>query len=161
MTAKRDLNETIKRPSRRTFLKGASLAVAAVGASSALMSEAAGQTPSTPVRPASGLGGSGESKIFYVVETTAGKVQGIATAGIKQFKGIPYGASTSGKNRFMPPKKPAPWTGVRECFGHGQICPQTAIQSALGIRMMIMWDQQSGGMGEDCLVLNVLDAGRQ
>ena len=39
-------------------------------------------------------------------ETTSGKVRGIEVDGIKIFKGIPYGASTAGKNRFMPPVSP-------------------------------------------------------
>ena len=47
-------------------------------------------------------------------ETAYGRVRGTETAGIKVFKGIPYGASTSGKNRFMPPVAPAKWTGVRD-----------------------------------------------
>ena len=61
--------------------------------------------------------------LFWTVETTSGKVQGIANTGIKEFKGIPYGAPTGGKNRYMPPRKPASWTGVRECFGYGADLP--------------------------------------
>ena len=53
--------------------------------------------------------------LFFDVETTSGVVRGIANTGIKAFRGIPYGADTGGKNRFMPPRKPAPWTGVRDC----------------------------------------------
>jgi para-nitrobenzyl esterase len=141
---------------RRGFLKGLSFAVAAVGAGPSLAknafaqasapSSAAGQTTTT-------------SQLFHVVETTYGKVQGIATAGIKEFKGIPYGAPTGGKNRFMPPKKPASWTGIRECFAHGQCCPQTLSNLKSEYGMMIQWDQHSGGMGEDCLVLNVWTPG--
>jgi para-nitrobenzyl esterase len=93
------------------------------------------------------------------VDTTSGKVQGIVNAGIREFKGIPYGAPTGGKNRFMPPKKPTPWTGVRECLNHGQICPQVPANLKSEYGMMIQWDMQVGGMGEDCLSLNVWTPG--
>jgi para-nitrobenzyl esterase len=142
--------------SRRGFLKGLSLAVAAVAASPSIVKNAFAQASA----PSSATGQTtANTQLFHVVETTYGKVQGIATAGIKEFKGIPYGATTGGKNRFMPPKKPASWTGVRECFAHGQCCPQTLSNLKSEYGMMIQWDQHSGGMGEDCLVVNVWTPG--
>jgi len=153
------MNGAVGQSGRRRFLKGVSLAVATAGAGHIFGSKTVAQTPATTTSRAAGTGENANSQIFHVVETTSGKVQGIATAGIKEFKGIPYGANTGGKNRFMPPRKPAPWTGVRECFGHGQICPQTPANLRSDYGMMIMWDQQSGGMGEDCLVLNVWTPG--
>jgi para-nitrobenzyl esterase len=100
-----------------------------------------------------------QSPLFWTVETTSGKVQGIANTGIKEFKGIPYGAPTGGKNRYLPPQKPVSWTGVRECFGHGQICPQTLANLNSDYAMMIQWDLHTGGMGEDCLSLNIWTPG--
>ena len=41
-----------------------------------------------------------------VADTTFGKIRGVDANGISTFKGIPYGANTAGKNRFMPPVNP-------------------------------------------------------
>jgi para-nitrobenzyl esterase len=59
-----------------------------------------------------------------VVETSAGKIRGFKRNGVYIFKGVPYGASTSGPNRFMPPTKPEPWPGIRNALAYGRICPQ-------------------------------------
>lgn len=136
---------------RRTVLiAGAALAAtAAAGRVSA-------QTPTPPAKAPAGLAaGGGSSKIFQVTETVTGKVQGIANGPTWEFRGIPYGAPTGGKNRFMPPRKPAPWKGVREAFAYTSVCPQTQADIRGEYGQLIMWDRQVGGMGEDCLSLNV------
>ena len=58
-----------------------------------------------------------------MVETSDGKIRGFKRNGIYIFKGVPYGASTSGANRFMPPMKPEPWSGIRNALQYGRVCP--------------------------------------
>ena len=99
--------------------------------------------------------------LFFDVETTNGVVRGMANTGIKAFRGIPYGADTGGKNRFMPPRKPAAWTGARPSFGYGPISPQTPSGYRSDYSQLIAWDRHVGigGMSEDCLSLNVWTPG--
>src|SRR6187399_73058 len=58
------------------------------------------------------------------VDTGAGKVRGYLENSVQVFKGVPYGASTAGANRFMPPQKPQPWTGVRDATAWAGRSPQ-------------------------------------
>ena len=59
-----------------------------------------------------------------IAQTEYGAVRGFILRGTYQFRGIPYGAPTSGKNRFMPPVKPEPWEGVRLALNYGDMAPQ-------------------------------------
>src|SRR5262249_35854145 len=88
-----------------------------------------------------------------VVETSAGKIRGLVVDGMKVFKGVPYGASTAGKNRFMPPRKPVAWTATRDALAFGPTAPQAT--SNPGGTATGSPPEQS----EDCLVLNVFTPG--
>ncbi|MBV8731200.1 MAG: carboxylesterase family protein [Acidobacteriia bacterium] len=83
---------------------------------------------------------------YVTAETSSGKVRGVIVEDIRIFKGIPYGGSPTGKNRFMPPAKPAKWTGVRDALDYGPTAPQPAPANRNG---------NGPAQGEDCLVLNV------
>jgi para-nitrobenzyl esterase len=91
-----------------------------------------------------------------VVDTTAGKIRGLAANKVLSFKGVPYGASTAGAGRFKPPVSPQPWTGIRETAELGPRSPQS-------VRVMVpeMGDALTGHgpMSEDCLTLNVWTPG--
>jgi len=127
--------------SRRAILKSTMSGAALVALPRFAASAAAAPNGSTSMAP--------------VVDTSAGKVRGVAINGVQIYRGIPYGASTAETNRFMPPRKPDPWTGVRDAFQNGHSSPQIApAPGAIG------WGLRgSAQQGEDCLVLNVFSTG--
>ncbi|MER6082835.1 carboxylesterase family protein [Streptomyces sp. NPDC001833] len=112
---------------RRSFL-GRTIGAAA----GAVLLDAVGAAPSSAAEP---LGG-------RPVRTQSGLVTGVpaAAAGVTVFKGIPYGATTAGKNRWRPPQPPPSWHGVRAADTFGDAPPQASTTLT---------------MSEDCLNLNI------
>jgi para-nitrobenzyl esterase len=130
--------------SRRDFLKQGSLLAAL--SSGMLELEPAWAQTATQTR-------------FVQADTAFGRVRGADVEGIKTFKGIPYGASTAGRNRFMPPVDPAKWSGVRDALAYGPSAPQREPGVQRAESELAVAAAGLPGEGEDCLVLNVWTPG--
>ena len=100
-----------------------------------------------------------------VAKTEYGKVRGFVLRGINQFLGIPYGADTSGKNRFMPPVKPEPWTGIKPTVWWGNTAPQIMEKRYSNAYASFVDHWNYDDVSEDCLKLNVwtpkIDSGKR
>src|SRR5580692_12363289 len=82
-----------------------------------------------------------------IVETTAGKIRGTLEDKVSVFRGVPYGASTAGSGRFMPPEKPQPWTSVKDTVELGHRSPQGASTLIPEVAAV----DSGEPAGEDCL----------
>jgi len=90
-----------------------------------------------------------------VVQTQYGKVQGFILRGIYNFRGIPYGADTGGKNRFMPPQKPQPWKEVLPAVWWGNSAPQVMENKYANAWASFVDHWNYDDVSEDCLKLNI------
>ncbi len=106
-------------------------------------------------------------------KTSAGSVQGVGRDGVAAFLGIPYGAPTGGVARFLPPRPPRAWTGIRAATSYGATCPQVPLgvspfakgsadrhdtaPSAMQAQLATLFPHTPAEdhQDEDCLVLNV------
>jgi para-nitrobenzyl esterase len=92
-----------------------------------------------------------------VVQTIAGKIRGTVIDKVYAFKGVPYGATTEGAGRFMPPVRPQQWADVHDCTQIGHRSPQQ--HGILEPLPEVGAADRQNPMGEDCLVVNVWSNG--
>ncbi len=90
-----------------------------------------------------------------VADTSYGKVRGYILRGINTFLGIPYGADTAGENRFMPPRKPKPWTDIYPAIWWGNTAPQNMEKRYANAYSSFADHWNYDDVSEDCLRLNV------
>ena len=90
-----------------------------------------------------------------VANTQYGKVRGFILRGIHTFLGIPYGADTSGSNRFMPPQKPTPWNETRPAVWWGNAAPQIMDNRYANQYASFVDHWNYDDVSEDCLRINV------
>lgn len=147
----------LENASRREVMKSLTLAVVAGGLARAAHAESA-TVPAERGYPgiASATGDTiRAANDKPVVQTRYGPIRGYVRNGICTFKGIPYGADTSGSNRFMPPTKPVPWSETRPCLYHGYVSPQAPRTGWRNIEESWLFSWDDGIPNEDCLNLNV------
>ena len=89
-----------------------------------------------------------------VTNTRYGKVRGYVDGGVFTFKGVPYGQSTAGENRWLPAKPPVPWKDEYPALIYGGNCPQ-ALHDWTSQEQVFLQDWDDGWQSEDMLKLNI------
>src|SRR6187455_1915223 len=122
---------------------GASIAASNFAAASDSVKTAAHQGPGNLTTPRSAI-----------AKTQYGKVRGYLDGGVFTFKGIPYGQTTAGENRWLPAKAPTPWTDEYPALAYGANCPQT-LHPWTSLEQTFIQDWDDGWQSEDMLKLNI------
>lgn len=90
-----------------------------------------------------------------IVNTTYGSLQGFIYKDVYTFLGVPYGAPTGGANRFMPPKEPESWEGIRPALFYGNVAPQKVAGKYTNTVSTFLDHWNYYDVSEDCLCLNI------
>ena len=95
------------------------------------------------------LAGLGAARVAAPPRVTidTGTLEGLDTAGVKEFRGIPYAAPPVGELRWKPPQPAKSWSGDRPAKQLGHNCTQHQPYEDI--------DPFKAGVSEDCLYLNV------
>jgi len=132
---------------REALLLSATAGVGLITSKSALASDstktAAHQEPGNVSTPRSAI-----------AKTQYGKVRGFLDGGVFTFKGVPYGQTTAGENRWLPAKPPAPWADEYPALAYGANCPQN-VHPWTSIEQTFLQDWDDGWQSEDLLKLNI------
>ena len=94
-----------------------------------------------------------------IAQTEYGKVQGFIYKDVYTFLGIPYGAPTSGANRFMPPQAPEKWDGIKPALFYGNVAPQNVAGKYTNSYGTFVDHWNYYDVSENCLSLNVWTPG--
>lgn len=92
------------------------------------------------------------------IETSGGKVRGIAQGEVLVFKGIPYAGAPVGEYRFARAPRLTPWAGVRRALNYGPACPvpaKTPRDRIESVFTYLLPDGERTDQSEDCLNLNI------
>jgi para-nitrobenzyl esterase len=89
-----------------------------------------------------------------IAKTQYGKVRGFVDGGVITFKGVPYGQTTAGANRWLPAKPPTPWTDEFPALIYGANCPQN-LHTWTSAEQTFLQDWDDGWQSEDLLKLNI------
>lgn len=92
-----------------------------------------------------------------IVVTTNGRVRGTRLGGVQVFRGLRYGASTGGTNRFRAPQPVQGWSGVLDAVANVAACPQ--LPRPENTDPFFAWYSAIERMDEDCLGLNLFTPG--
>ena len=126
---------------------------ASAGAAAALGTPAQGAESShLAARPEAAAGGCSTPRTA-VAKTQYGRVRGYVDDGVLTFKGVPYGATTGGENRWLPAKPPAAWEGELPALTYGANCPQRLHDWSSEQTFLQQWTD--GWQSEDMLKVNV------
>ena len=143
--ATRGERSTLNRRQLLRLSTAAGLGAALPGAAGAAQRSRAAGAAATP--------GSCSTPRTAVAKTQYGKVRGYVEDGVLTFKGVPYGASTGGENRWLPAKPPAPWDGEYPALIYGANCPQRLHTWTPEQTFLYQWTD--GWQSEDMLKVNI------
>lgn len=144
---------------RRHFLKGSFSSAGLIGTGMALGSGWVEKANAAVIPDNSPEG---------IVSLNSGKIRGTIADGVRIYRGIPYGADTGGKNRFLPPQPVKKWQGVRDALEFGNMAPQSSggpgsepppPTNNARITRTLFAPLTSQPESEDCLYLNVWSKG--